>query len=46
MIKMSYTDLLMKVKELERQIELENDTNELTKLIAVYNFIKNELLGE
>lgn len=46
MIKMSYTDLLMKVKELERQIELENDTKELTKLIAVYNFIKDELLGE
>lgn len=46
MIKMSYTDLLAKLKELEEKIKIESDTKELAKLIAVYEFIRNDLIGE
>lgn len=47
MIKMSESDLYSKINEIEKNIaQQQYDTIELAKQIAVYNFIKYDLLGE
>lgn len=47
MIKMSESDLYSKMNEIEKNIaQQQYDTVELAKQVAIYNFIKYDLLGE
>ena len=46
MIKMSESDLYSKLNELEQQIQKDLDDVDLAKDLALYNFIKHDLLGD